>query len=142
MVSAIGRRMLYAPAMPRAVLLHHRLPDGSSHYDWMIQRVDDPAGSLVTFRVWERIDLGGVVSFDAERLADHRAEYLDYEGVVSGGRGEVVRIARGEIEIVRDEPRRFEAAGLLGHARGVWTAHPTSRREMQFTFAGGVDPGV
>ena len=34
----------------------------------------------------------------AERLADHRLAYLDYEGPVSGNRGSVVRLDRGTYE--------------------------------------------
>jgi hypothetical protein len=39
-----------------------------------------------------------------ERLADHRAAYLEYEGAVSGGRGEVIRVAAGTYELLsRDD---------------------------------------
>lgn len=81
--------------MPRAVLLLHRLPDGSEHFDWMIEPPGEARGALglVTFRV----DKWGGSRFTAERLSDHRREYLDYEGPVSGNRGEVRRVARGEV---------------------------------------------
>jgi hypothetical protein len=82
----------------------------------MIQRGE----RLVTFRVGERIDLPGVREFAAERLADHRLAYLEYEGEVSGGRGVVKRVARGEMEVVRDEAEEFEARGSLGETSGVW----------------------
>ena len=36
----------------------------------------------------------------AEREEDHRATYLDYEGVVSGGRGTVRRVSAGQAEVV------------------------------------------
>jgi hypothetical protein len=38
----------------------------------------------------------------AKRLADHRIEYLDYEGPIRGDRGAVSRVDRGEYE-VREE---------------------------------------
>ena len=36
----------------------------------------------------------------AERLADHRIEYLDYEGPVSRDRGSVLRCCRGTYQVV------------------------------------------
>lgn len=81
--------------MGRTVLLLHRLPDGSSHYDWLLEL--GPEGPLKTFRTLDRIDRPGLRSFRAEQIADHRREYLDYEGPISGGRGAVERVARGTV---------------------------------------------
>jgi hypothetical protein len=101
------------------VLLRHELPDGTSHFDWMIEH---PGGQgLVTFRVLVRIDQMGVTQFEAERIGQHRREYLDYEGPVSGGRGEVSRVAMGRVDGVQDDPSRFTVAGALGDARGKWS---------------------
>ncbi len=80
----------------------------------MIQRGEGE--SLITFRVSERIDLG-VRGFDAERLADHRAEYLSYEGPVSGGRGVVSRVAMGSFEVEQDGKDVFVCVGSLGGAK-------------------------
>ena len=104
--------------MGRTVLLRHELPDGSAHYDWMIQREGENPGELITFRVRERIDGGGVGAFSAERVGDHRGAYLEYEGPVSGGRGTVRRVATGEMAIARDGEAEFECAGRLGDAVG------------------------
>jgi len=99
--------------MSRFVLLRHDCPadyrDGP-HWDWMLERADDDAEHrLVT---WSLLDLPaawsallglpptGGESVEATRLVDHRAAYLDYEGPVSGGRGEVRRLAGGAIEWV------------------------------------------
>jgi hypothetical protein len=38
------------------------------------------------------------------RLPDHRAFYLDYEGPVSGGRGEVLRVWAGYYEVIHRDP--------------------------------------
>jgi hypothetical protein len=35
-------------------------------------------------------------------LGDHRREYLTFEGEVNGGRGWVVRVARGEYAVEED----------------------------------------
>lgn len=101
--------------MGATVLLEHRLPDGSWHYDWMIER---PEGGLATFRVTTRIDQPGGTAFRAERLADHRAAYLTYEGEVSGGRGWVRRLAVGEMAIEADTADRFITRGRIGGVAG------------------------
>lgn len=119
--------------MGRTVLLLHRLPDGASHYDWLTQVV--PGGPLLAFRVSHRIDHADITRFRAQRLADHRAAYLDYEGPVSGNRGDVERVAAGRaqthisavaIHIVLDfghGPRSFRGSpevGGLNLASGDW----------------------
>lgn len=119
--------------MPRAVLLRHDLPDGSSHYDWMIQRPGEPDAPLVTFRVSERID-AGITAFRAERIGDHRAAYLDFEGELSAGRGRVTAVAAGEIEIVADEPGWFVARGRIGGASGHFEGRRREEVEWEFAF--------
>lgn len=82
--------------MGRTVLLLHQLPDGSSHFDWLTET--DPDGPLLSFRLQDRPDRP-TRSFRAQRLPDHRPAYLDYEGPVSGNRGEVRRIASGRADL-------------------------------------------
>jgi len=80
------------------VLLSHELPDATSHVDWMI--ASDPSGleSLVTFRLGSRIDeMDADQGLLARRIDDHRAEYLTYEGPVSGDGGTVRRLTRGTV---------------------------------------------
>ena len=82
----------------RTVQLLHELPDGTSHVDWMIAR--DRAGRepLISFRLPRRIDeLKPGQRMAAERIADHRPAYLDYEGAVSDKRGTVRRVAWGTV---------------------------------------------
>ena len=127
--------------MGRWVLLLHELPDGSSHFDWMIQPTGGGAeAALVTFRVARRPDDPSLTDFEAERVADHRAAYLSFEGQVLGGRGTVRRVAQGIATIVRDDAhfvvtldgertwvgarRGFEGSGY--HFRlstGPWIGH-------------------
>jgi hypothetical protein len=56
---------------------------------------------------------GGEADVWAERIQDHRRVYLDYEGEISGGRGRVRRIDRGEamIEQLSGERIRVRLAG-------------------------------
>lgn len=91
-------------AVGRAVLLRHVVPDGTEHFDWLFERAPG-AGGLLAFRVMERLDLADVAMFIAERIGDHRREYLAYEGPVSGNRGEVRRLAEGR-SVLRVETER------------------------------------
>jgi hypothetical protein len=77
--------------MPRFVILEHDSPDGR-HWDFMLE-----AGpSLATWAIAEPPDAEGPVA--ARWLADHRLDYLDYEGPISRGRGKVTRWDHGEYE--------------------------------------------
>ena len=73
----------------RYAVLHHTNV-AAPHFDLLFER--QPGGSLMTWRsvVWPVVDFTPL-----ERLADHRREYLEYEGPVSGDRGEVRRVAGG-----------------------------------------------
>jgi len=92
--------------LQRCVLLSHTLVDGSHHYDWMLERegsMREGEGTLVAFRVQVMVHESG--AFDAERIEDHRREYLRYEGEISRGRGRVARVAQGVCAIrIETEP--------------------------------------
>ena len=79
--------------MPRFVLLRHECPNDNprpSHWDLMLEH----NGVLWTWALDEL--LGDVrLSTTALRLANHRIDYLDYEGPLSAGRGSVTRVDRG-----------------------------------------------
>src|SRR5688572_27130291 len=79
----------------RYVVLHHT-GVAEPHYDLMLETA--PGSALATFRlpVWP-ISKPGVV----HPLGDHRREYLEYEGPVNGGRGEVRRVAAGTYRTAR-----------------------------------------
>lgn len=100
----------------RWVLLRHELPDGTWHYDWMIEQ--EGSERLVCFRVMVRVDeLTPGARFEGERLADHRRAYLDFEGEISGGRGRVTRVAVGECEGWRE--RDDGASVVMGAVKVV-----------------------
>ncbi len=80
--------------MPRFVLLEHDWP--THHYDLMLE-----AGSVLrTWRLAALPIIDGVAS--AEPIGDHRLAYLEYEGPVSGGRGNVKRYDAGEYAMVSE----------------------------------------
>ncbi len=68
----------------------------------------DSAGEkpLTSFRLKRRIDeLKPGQRVNAERIADHRPAYLDYEGPISGDRGSVRLLSRGSVvNESRDSP--------------------------------------
>jgi hypothetical protein len=69
--------------MPRFVLLEHDYP--TTHWDLMLE-----SGSVLrTWRLSKPLSAGEPL--DAAGIADHRLLYLDYEGPISGNRGQVVR---------------------------------------------------
>lgn len=90
--------------MPRFVLLYHECPAGyvkPSHWDFMLEF----DGVLWT---WELRKLptawNGAAAEDealpATRLADHRIDFVDFEGPLTGGRGSVSRAMSGEFEVL------------------------------------------
>jgi hypothetical protein len=102
--------------MSSFVVLRHDCADGTWHYDWMILRTDrgmDIDRPLLTFRI--EVLPTQVDSFEAERIADHRRVYLDYEGEISGGRGSVRHLVGGLAAIEAFEPARIVI--VLGGSR-------------------------
>ena len=85
--------------MPRfVVLLHETLPGypRGAHLDLMLEQ----EGMLRTWALDKPPLPGEIVS--AERLPDHRLEYLDYEGAVSRERGVVSRVDSGRYEVLQE----------------------------------------
>jgi len=92
--------------MPRFVVLHHETPIGyehDTHFDLMFET----NGVLLTWAAAELPENGTLVA--AERLADHRLAYLEYEGSISGGRGSVRRVDGGDFEWIEQQPARLVA---------------------------------
>ncbi len=102
----------------RFVILHHTgVP--SPHFDLMLET--SPNGPLATWRcpIWP-LPAGET---PVVRLADHRRHYLDYEGPVSGDRGEVRRVARGShrVDLASPPPWRVGSITLI-QKDGAWFA--------------------
>ena len=110
----------------RWVLLHHQVGESlgnrGDHYDFMvspegISQADsgleelnsEPAGLLWTWAIPANpLDQPLPLECVAERLPDHRAAYLDYEGPISGNRGQVKQVASGSYEVVSCSECRIE----------------------------------
>lgn len=74
----------------RFVVLRHETRDGV-HWDLMLDR----GAALATWRLAEAPSREREAAIAAERIGDHRREYLEYEGPVSGDRGTVRRYDEG-----------------------------------------------
>jgi hypothetical protein len=73
-----------------------------SHVDWLLAREPEAVSPLLSFRLQQSLtDLPIDAVAAAERIQDHRTEYLTYEGPIAGNRGKVVQIASGWIHAVR-----------------------------------------
>ena len=137
--------------MQRTVLLEHTLPDGSAHYDWLIERPHSPPHfpphspphappsahtpmALISFRLDTRIDLDAPASFSARRIADHRPIYLTYEGPISRGRGSVRRLAAGNCSVTRNTPNGLTLRLDLGNAHGIAHGVPIDGNLWRFTI--------
>lgn len=92
--------------MPRFVVLQHDAPRGR-HWDFMLET----QGALATWSLAEAPDAAAEIA--AEALADHRREYLEYEGPVSEDRGSVTRWDRGEYEL-----RRYDRDEIIAVVAG------------------------
>jgi hypothetical protein len=102
-------KALFRVFMPRYVILLHEIPPGrevaggrGTHWDLMLEQ----DGVLRTWALAAepRADL----AIQAEQLPAHRIEYLDYEGPVSGNRGNVRRCDAGEFQLLAETPDRIE----------------------------------
>lgn len=99
----------------RFVILRHVCED--LHYDFMIEK----GGALLTWRIMPDsfVRMLDGVAVDAERISDHRNEYLNYEGPVSGGRGRVEIFDGGEYEgSINDDALDFDLLLMGKKMRG------------------------
>ena len=90
--------------MPRFVILRHEPSSESTrplHWDFMVEQ----GGMLRTWALSEEPTPDRDIS--AEKLADHRLAYLDYEGSIAGDRGRVTRWDRGEYAIDESTPEKL-----------------------------------
>ena len=89
--------------MPRFVILRHQMPPQSSrpdHWDLMLE----DGSHLLTWAL-PAVPLVGE-QFWALPLAEHRIEYLDYEGPLTGDRGSVTRHDWGSYKQLSDDDQQ------------------------------------
>lgn len=101
--------------MLRAVILKHFLPDGTWHYDWLIEQAGvSHDHRLLALRCQSRPDLVDT-PFEALRVPDHRVHYLTYQGAVSNDRGVVQRVASGQVQGLAITPESIETQVRWGN---------------------------
>lgn len=96
-------------------VLAHTVGDGT-HWDFLIEVPD--LERLPTWRL-AADPCTATVAIGAERIGDHRAVYLDYEGEIAGDRGVVSRVERGAARVLVFEGERLvaEVAGEVLRGR-------------------------
>ncbi len=97
--------------MPRFVILEHDWP--TPHWDLLLEDGE----VLLAWRLLAEPAAQTTVA--AERNADHRKLYLDYEGPISGNRGSVTRWDTGEFEWRRRAENEIEVAVMGEKLMGV-----------------------
>lgn len=111
------------PAPFPMVLLRHEVPDGTAHYDWLIDLAGsggDDETTLLSFRVDAPL-AARRNGFAAIRLPDHRRLYLRHEGELGRDRGRVQRIDAGTAwTTVHPEDRVRIVGAFADGAVRVW----------------------
>jgi hypothetical protein len=95
----------------RFVVLLHRPGEQSVrtadiHFDWMFE-------SDQVLRTWstapfDLLDAETDIEIDCHPLADHRVDYLDFEGEIAGGRGTVSPTLAGTYRLIQANNERFQ----------------------------------
>jgi len=102
-------------------LLEHQPdePSASSALHWDLLVEVPGQEKLATWRLLKN-PIEAADPVPAERIADHRRIYLEYEGPLSGGRGRVRRLDRGpaQIQLLSSRELHIELHGH--HLRGVY----------------------
>jgi hypothetical protein len=114
--------------MPRFVVLEHDHP--VLHWDFMLEAGD----VLLTWRLSSPPAPQQTVS--AEPIGDHRRAYLDYEGPVSGGRGNVTRWDGGSFEWLEDAEDRKVVRLRGGRLDGTFRLERSAAGEWRGLFVG------
>lgn len=113
--------------MLRFAVLEHDGPRGL-HWDLLLET----GPTLSTWALAQPPDTPGPI--DAKSLAEHRIEYLDYEGPVSGNRGTVTRWDTGTYRFVRQTDRElvFEFVGKRLHGTATLVRAGDDPRQWRF----------
>jgi len=113
--------------MPRFVVLEHAQSAGR-HWDFMLESGD----TLATWSLATPPTMPGKQS--ALALADHRLTYLDYEGPVSGDRGNVMRWDAGSYELMEKAGGRWRVLLSGRQLRGLALLTQTAADQWTIEF--------
>ena len=75
-------------------------------------------------------------SIEADALADHRSDYLTYEGPVSSDRGHVTQWDAGEYELIAEDERELRVAlrGRTLCGSVIFTRNAGDNQRWMFLF--------
>ena len=99
-------------ALRYVILRHEGVPD--PHFDLMFEVTE--GGALAT---WRSPSWPPEATARLDKLADHRREYLTYEGPVSNNRGRVSRVESGTYEPFPDSDESVVVFRLRGRPERV-----------------------
>ena len=119
--------------MPRFVVLTHSMPPDAqrpTHWDLMLE--EGPA--LRTRRLESPPGEGPPI--DSLALADHRIDYLSYEGPISGGRGDVQRWDAGQFAVAAECAGELvvDLQGSRLHGRATLQRDDVEPQRWRFSF--------
>ena len=116
----------------RFVVLRHEPGSADQralHWDLMLEA----GGQLRTWALEREPARGATIT--ATQLPDHRLDYLDFEGPVSGGRGEVRRFDQGTYQLVSETTEqlvvRLDGRQLAGEV--TIANHDDQRCSVEFS---------
>lgn len=119
--------------MPRFVILRHTPgPDSDRPLHWDLMLED--GGVLKTWALPEPPADG--LTLECLELADHRPDYLDYEGPISEGRGEVTSWDRGSFEWPEQYRHQFaiDLRGEQNQFRAIFARKTVGSTEWVIQF--------
>ena len=114
--------------MARFVILVHDHP----HLHWDLMWEEPSQEKLRTWRLEQPPTEGILVA--ATPLGDHRRIYLDYEGPVSGNRGEVKRWDSGDADVLSHDEGQIELRLLGTKIHGIAVLAKTQAAEWTLRF--------
>jgi len=118
--------------MSNAFVILFHTGHGNDHLDLLLDLQDGP---LATWQLMASpIDIGKAGTIAAVKLPDHRRKYLQYEGPISGGRGEVRRVDAGSVQVLESTTDRLllEFSGTL--LTGRWVLQRRQDNEWAFSL--------
>lgn len=119
----------------RFTVLYHVLPataDRPAHWDFLVE----VGNALATWAIEQPPDQPGAQP--AHKLPDHRPLYLDYEGPVSGGRGDVSQWDTGTCEIEQRSVEQlvYRLQGTMLRGRASLTLIDPANNVWEWEFLG------
>jgi DNA polymerase Ligase (LigD) len=115
----------------RFVVLLHGTSSGyprGDHWDFMLEA----GGMLRTWAIETEPVPGQIIP--AEALSDHRLEYLTYEGLISGGRGQVTRWDTGTYQTLEESAGIWRGALSGGKLQGEVSLEQIQAQRWKFSW--------